>query len=171
MMPPGFDEAPFDACVSAVCLSQQTGRIATVFKDQNERGLALVMACIIAWTIPPSWLDGIDAVTFIPATRASLRKRGFDHAELLASELAKQLDLPIASLFARPESSDQRTLSREERFNNMRGRFAIIATERLPRSPLLVDDIFTTGATLFAACDALRARGTAHVHCATFARA
>ena len=171
MLPPGFEEPPFDACVSAVHLTRTTGRMATLFKDHNERGLARVMACLIFWAIPPAWKSGTDAVTFIPATSASLRKRGFDHAELLAEELAKELGLPVLPLFQRPASIDQRSLTREERFANMRHRIVVSEGASMPESPLLVDDVFTTGATLFAACDALLSQGTRNIRCATFARA
>ena len=171
MMPPGFEEPPFDACVSAVHLTQETGRIATVYKDHNERGLACVMAGLIAWMIPPEWRSHADAVTFIPASESSFRKRGFDHAELLAKELADQLALPLAPLFERPMSLDQRSLTREERFSNMRHRISAVHEAVIPQHPLLVDDVLTTGATLYAACDALRMQGARNIRCATFARA
>ena len=171
MMPPGFDEPPFNACVSATHLTRETGRIATVFKDHNERGLARVMAELIMWTIPPEWRSDTEAVTFIPSTAASLRKRGFDHAELLASELADQFALPVVSVFERPTSLDQRNLTREERFANMRHRISIAQDATVPQKPLLIDDVFTTGATIFAACDVLRSQGARDIRCATFARA
>lgn len=171
MMPPGFEEPPFDGCVSAVHLTRETGRMATVFKDHNERGLAKVMAGLIAWTIPPAWATEISAITFVPATASSLRKRGFDHAELLAGELARKLERPVVPLFLRPGSVDQRNLAREERFANMRHRIVVSDKASVPESPLLVDDVFTTGATLFAACEALQAHGTRNIRCATFARA
>ena len=171
MMPPDFDEPPFDGCVSAVHLTRETGRIATVFKDRNERGLALVMASLIAWAIPPEWQSDIDAVTFVPATAASLKKRGFDHAALLAQQLANRLALPVTPVFERPTSADQRNLTREERFANMQHRISIAHDADIPRRPLLVDDVFTTGATLFAACEALREHGARIIRCATFARA
>lgn len=167
----GRAEPPFDACASAVMLDAATGRVATLYKDGGERRLAGTMAGLMASAVPPEWRADAEAVTFVPATAAAVRRRGFDHAELLAGEVAARLGLPCAPLLARPASRDQRRLTRRGRFQNTEGRFAALAGASAPRGMLLVDDVYTTGATLFAATDALRAAGAATVYCLTFARA
>ena len=104
------------------------------------------------------------------ATSAARRRRGFDHAELLARGLAQQLNLPVAAPLARPRTRDQRALSRRARLENTAGRFEALPGATVPGHLLLVDDVCTTGATLFDATDALRRAGAAHVWCLTFAR-
>lgn len=166
----GLEDPPFDGCVSAVELDARTGRIATLFKDGGEQRLAQVMAALMAPYIPPSWLESQPFVTFVPATTKAYRRRGFDHAELLAHTFAHTCALPGGAILMRPQSTDQRALSREQRLQNMEARFMASESRPMPETVLLIDDVYTTGATLFAASLECRRRGAQHVFCATFAR-
>ena len=164
----GREKLPFAACASAVMFDEGTsGRIVRVFKDQGEQRLSAAMAALMANALPPSW--EFDAVTFVPATLAAVRSRGFDHAQLVAVEVSSLLDAPCVEALARPKTRDQRALSGRQRIKNLAGRFRCEGT--CPQSRLLlVDDVFTTGATLCAATDALLAAGCQEVRCLTFAR-
>ena len=130
--------------------------------------LAEPMARLMARARPPAWEP--DAVAFVPASSAARRHRGFDHAELLARGVAQRLDLPCVSPLARPRTRDQRSLSRRARMDNTAGRFEALPGATVPERILLVDDVCTTGATLFDATDALRRAGAARVWCLAFAR-
>lgn len=110
-------------------------------------------------------------VTFVPATAQAQRRRGFDHASLLAEDVARELGLECESLFLRPRSSDQRRLGRAGRAANMANRIEVMPAASIPPDLIVVDDVCTTGATLYAAADALRARGAARIFALTFARA
>ena len=164
----GRDGVPYDGCASAVTFGEAPARIVRTYKDQGERRLAEPLACLMARAHPPSWRP--EAVAFVPATSAARRRRGFDHAELLARGLAQQLNLPVAAPLARPRTRDQRALSRRARLENTAGRFEALPGATVPGRLLLVDDVCTTGATLFDATDALRRAGAAHGWCLTFAR-
>ena len=164
----GRDEWPFAACASATAFSAETGHIVGVFKDQGEQRLAAAMAACMARAVPPDW--PVDAVTFVPATLAAMRFRGFDHAELLARETARVLDVPHQQLLARPRTRDQRKLTRSQRIANLAGSFRVAFDAGCESRLLLIDDVFTTGATLCAATDALLASGAVEVRCLTFAR-
>lgn len=85
MEPFGYKEPPYDEMASALVLTEAVRRIVTVYKDQNERGLARPMAQIMARYLPPRWMGAAPVVTFVPATAAARRRRGFDHAEHLAA--------------------------------------------------------------------------------------
>ena len=163
----GRKELPFAACASAVMFDDETGRLVRVFKDQGEQRLSAVMAAEMVRVVPPAWR--FDAVTFVPATLAAARYRGFDHAELVAHDVAAAIGLPCVSTLARPKTRDQRQLGGSQRIANLAGSFRALGPGQ-PRDVLLIDDVFTTGATLCAATDALRAAGCEHVHCLTFAR-
>ena len=190
----GRSSLPFDSCRSAVLLDATAHRMVTAWKDGGEARLGAVMARILADVLPRSWFrDGAhradsarmppddtapQAVLPVPATRAAVARRGFDHAEELARELGTLLGLPCRTPLARPRAKDQRGLSRRERARNAKGSFALARDPRpasaqraLPQSVLLVDDVFTTGSTLSDATDTLKAAGVRTVHCATFARA
>ncbi|MGH2818566.1 MAG: ComF family protein [Actinomycetota bacterium] len=100
-------------------------------------------------------LSGI--VTWVPGKPADTRRRGFDHAELLARGVSSGLGLPCRGLLDRRRIPlDQAALSASERRANLAGVF------RAPSSPpevVLVDDLITTGATAGACAQALRAGG------------
>ncbi len=113
------------------------------------------------------------ALAWIPASRASLKERGYDHAGELAVRVAARLKLPLlpAALKRSRQGAPQRTLSRRERLKNARLSFSA----RLPgwaqgKDLILVDDVMTTGATLADARRALRAAGSGPVHAVVLAK-
>ena len=171
LSPSGFDAPPFRACASAVELDARTGRIVTLCKDAGERRLAGTMAGIMADAADPAWFLEATAVTWVPATKSAVRRRGFDHAEAIARAVAERISLPAVPLLDRPDAKDQRALARDERFGNIVGRFRVRIGIIAPETIVLVDDVCTTGATLFSAADALRRAGARDVLCLTFARA
>lgn len=164
----GRAELPYEACASAVMFDRCSGRLIYAFKDQGEQRLARAMAWLMCRAAPPSW--SFDLITYIPASLASYRRRGFEHAGLIASEVAGFAGMSVASLFERPHTLDQRGLTREQRIANLRGRFRLERALSGNPSVLLIDDVYTTGATLCDATDALLAAGAGSVKCLTFAR-
>ena len=164
----GRDRLPFAHCASAVMFTQLTGQLVRVYKDQGERRLAGVMAGFMQRAIAPDW--DFDAVTFVPATKAAYRHRGFDHCEELAGELANGMGVACVNAFDRPRIHDQRGLTARERIINLNGAFTALPSKTEGKRLLLVDDVFTTGSTLCAATDALLKAGARNVDCLTFAR-
>ena len=166
----GLDAPPFDGCASATVFDDASGRVVRTWKDAGERRLGAVMAEVMAQALPPEWARRCCAVVPIPATARAVRRRGFDHGLELAQGVSVLLERPAAELLARPRAIDQRKLSGEQRIENMEGRFRALPGADVPHVVLLVDDVFTTGATLFSAVGALRAAGAEEVYCLTFAR-
>ena len=117
-------------------------------------------------------LDGdhpFDAVVPVPLHPSRRRKRGFNQAELLARGLARPLGAPVScALRAVRRTRDQVDLSAAERRANVAGAFS--AEGRLRGRVLLVDDVFTTGATMSACADALLRAGVAEVHAVSLCR-
>ena len=110
------------------------------------------------------------AVTWVPARRADRRRRGFDHAEVLAAGVASALGLPaFSALERRGVQADQAGLDRVARASNVGGAFAGVTP--VDGSILLVDDLVTTGATAAACARALRSVGASAVELAVACRA
>jgi ComF family protein len=127
--------------------------------------------------------DGPSALVPIPLAARRLRQRGYNQSEVLARALAREWRIPvIVDLLARTrETPTQTALTPGTRLANVAGAFAARNAElgtrngsafRLPSSALiLVDDVFTTGATLAEAAKALAQAGATRIHGVTFARA
>lgn len=116
-------------------------------------------------------LDGTpDAVVPVPSTARRNRERGYDPGALLAEEVARRLRRPLRALVSRRrESPPQSTVPAAERRANVRGAFSASRAARDLRL-LLVDDVMTTGATVFEAARALRAAGAVDVDLLVLAR-
>ncbi len=101
-------------------------------------------------------------VTSVPMTKKMQWERGIDHGELLAQGVADRLGLPFRPLMRRVrETRQQQGLNEQERVRNVKGAFAPI--EKIDFPVLLVDDVYTTGATVNACLAALRAGGASWV--------
>lgn len=107
----------------------------------------------------------------VPLAAKRLRTRGYNQSEHLARALGAVLGAPVqpATLTRVRETPTQTALTPEERLANVSGAFRARGVRGL--SVVLVDDVFTTGATLVAAADALVKAGAARVDAVTFARA
>lgn len=174
--PLGYERPPYAACRSAADLDARSGRMVTLYKDAGDRGLAQVIARRMLAATPPEWLEFRPAVTFIPASEKAIRRRGWDHAETLARAYARESGLHCVSLFARPRALDQRELTRKERFRNMERAVNLLPGAAAPPALIIVDDVYTTGSTLFAATNALKRSVPEEapkplIYCITFARA
>ena len=151
---------------AAVAYDDPVRRVVSAWKERGLRRLAAWAADVIVEMVAPLALD---CVTFVPADRDRLLQRGHHPAEALARELACRWSLDLATLLRRTRRVQrQRGLTRAARRRNVAGAFVARAP---PRSVVVVDDVYTTGATASAAASALRRVGAAEVHVVAFARA
>lgn len=115
-------------------------------------------------------LAGADLLVPVPLHPAKRLIRGFNQS----THLARAMGLPVVAALARRRwTTSQTALSGRERQRNIRGAFAQRSTARRVRGKtvVLVDDVWTTGATLTACADVLLAAGAAEVRSLVVARA
>ena len=157
-------------------------------KDRGALRLARTLAAQIAATAPPGlWEEDARAASRspsaapaasprvalvpVPADPLRRRRRGVDHAALLARELAPRAGLPVAPVLTRRRAARQAGQPRVERLRADAARVALRTTRAgVPATAILVDDVHTTGATLHACAAALLARGATTVRAVTYAR-
>ncbi len=164
---------PLDACLAACAYAWPWPERIAEFKFRGHPGLAAPLAALLRsmpWIEPA--LEGADLVLPMPLSAARLRERGFNQAHELARRLAPGRSEPGILLRTRDVPA-QSGLTRAERLRNLRGVFALepLRAEAVrDRRVVLVDDVMTTGASLFSAAEALRRGGASHIAAIVLAR-
>lgn len=153
---------------SAVWLADGARRAIHLLKYDGWWRLSEPMAEALRRTVPPG--TGSTLVP-IPLSVPRQRTRGYNQSAMLAEALGRLLGLQVANgaLQRRRDTRTQTALTPEERRANLAGAF--VAEGIAPPSPVLVDDVFTTGSTLAEAATALLEAGASTVSGVTFARA
>jgi ComF family protein len=125
------------------------------------------------WAATESW----DALVPVPLHPLRQRERGFNQAAELAAELKKRIGLPSWDILERQRlTSSQARLERVGRLKNLRRAFRIKSPywrrgfDVQGKSLLLIDDVFTTGATTEACARVLVRQGAVRVAALTIAR-
>jgi ComF family protein len=121
------------------------------------------------------WIDWreVDAIVPVPLHPRKQRQREFNQAEYLAAALGRALDVPVLKRNVRrvKDTSTQTKLNAEARARNMHGAFAVRDATAFAKKRLVVlDDVFTTGATMDSCAKALRGAGAREVIALAVAR-
>ena len=136
------------------------------WKERGLRPLAAVAAGIVADVVPR---PEAAVITYIPPDGDRSLRRGHHPARALAGELGAIWEIDVLPLVIRTRPVGRQTgLSLGERRLNVHGAFA--ARGSVPAAVVLVDDVYTTGATVGAGAASLRAAGATRVDVVTFAR-
>jgi predicted amidophosphoribosyltransferase len=157
----------FRSARAAIVHDRSAVALVAAWKERGLRRLAAVAAELTAEAVVR---PAVHALTFVPPDADRRVERGHHPAERLARELAERWELPVEGFLARARPARrQRGLSRAERRRNVAHAFS--ARGAVPRTVVLVDDVYTTGATACAAATALHKAGAGDVHVVTFTRA
>jgi len=148
-----------------------------LLKYGRVRPAADVLGRMLAEVIHRFGSEFLSAVVApVPLHAGKLRQRGFNQAEEIARVALKNLnrrELKFAAgvLNRRRATESQTGLSDHQRQQNVRGAFAVASPDGIAgKDVLLIDDVFTTGATVTECARVLRRAGAARVFVATVAR-
>jgi predicted amidophosphoribosyltransferase len=135
------------------------------------RGL-LVAADLLAAPLAVGARELVDGATLVPvpADPRRRRRRGFDHAALIAEALGRRTGRPVEACLSRPPAPRQLGAARGARLASV-ARTEPRVRGAVPTRIVLVDDVHTTGATLHACARTLRVAGARTVHALTATRA
>jgi predicted amidophosphoribosyltransferase len=140
-----------------------------LLKTGRRRALAVPAGAVVAAVLDPG---GCEAVCWVPGDWWRTVRRGCHPAELVAREAARRWGLPVVDLLEPARGRrPQRGLDPAARRRNVRGAFRVRRAAAVPETVALIDDVYTTGATLDACARALRDAGAAVVAGFTLARA
>ncbi len=152
---------------SALVYDARARLLVSAWKERGRRDLASALAAIVTDVIAR---PDVETLTYVPGDRERGRARGHVPSERLAAALASRWELPVEPLLARAGAAvRQAGLPRSERAANVRGAFA--PRGNAPRTVVLVDDVYTTGATASACATELRRAGARRVEVVCLARA
>jgi|LSQX01.1.fsa_nt_gb ComF family protein len=113
-----------------------------------------------------------DSVVYIPMNKKAIRERGYNQAHLLAQVIAKEIDCELIknALIKTRQTLPQRELTRHQRQKNIKNAFDINKSINIKeKTILIVDDIYTTGATINECSKVLINNGAKKVYSATIA--
>lgn len=164
---------PVDACHATVGYAYPWAALITQFKFHGQPGWARTFAELMRGA--PGVQAAIrqaDVVVPMPLSRERLAERGFNQALLLARGLDSHKANPGVLLRIR-HTPAQTALDRDGRLANVKGAFAVepsLAASVRARRVVLVDDVMTSGASVFGAAAALRQAGAADVAAVVLAR-
>ena len=172
---------PLDAALVAVDYAYPWSELITRYKFGERPGWAAFFAALLLQSpgVQQAFeaMQPDDLIVPMPLSSARLQSRGFNQAWELASALARQSGSAAATharlLLRVKHTRAQTELQREARLTNLKGAFqvdplrvALLSGRRV----ILVDDVMTSGASLFTAAQVLRSAGAAHITGVTLAR-
>lgn len=144
------------------------------FKFCRAAHLSTGYGRMLAMRLEESFPEGFDYLTWVPVSTRRRMQRGYDQVELLARAVGRELRFPPVRLLKKVRNTRPqfRQATKEARRANVSGAFAPFGdTDLTGRRVVLLDDIYTTGATASECGRILFGMGAGEVHVATIAAA
>lgn len=165
-------ERAFDRSVSVFEYNALMQRMIGDYKFRNRKDLALFFADELETGFKNFYADlKVQALVPVPIHPLRKRFRGYNQSEVLCRELSKRLDIPVYECLVRhKKTAPQKTLDAAERRKNLTDAMGFEEPKEFrtacfkPKRVLIVDDIYTTGATAEACADILKGNGIERVY-------
>jgi ComF family protein len=161
-----LDERAFDFARSALIFNDGARELIHHLKYSERVSLAGPLGGFLKECLDREPFSPQAVIVPAPLHRSRERQRGFNQAELLARRLGRPV---VTRLVRRRKNTPSQTgLTRAQRADNLRGAFE--ARGKAPESVIIVDDVYTTGATVNEIARTLKRAGTRRVEALTVAR-
>jgi len=168
------DPPPFETARSLFVFKERARDLVLRLKFRKDLSTLSVLEHVLTrHTDTGMFPADIDLIVPVPLDKSGLRRRGYNQALLMADCLAKHLHKPIdrVHLVKLKKTPPQIGLTRAQRRRNIQGAFSVKGRNCfLGKTILLVDDVFTTGATVRSCSRVLLQAGARLVRVLTFAR-
>ena len=108
-------------------------------------------------------LKKYDIIIIVPISRQRKKERGYNQSELIAKEISRIIEVPIARKILKKNKNtvSQSTLNKKQREENAKGVFEVKnASEIFNKKILIIDDVYTTGSTVNECANILIQAGT-----------
>lgn len=140
------------------------------YKYRSVRDLAGVFAEFYAEMIPEDFGGGKDVVVVpLPTISRHIRERGFDHMLKVGKKLARMRGFKCWPVISRMNKTVQVGANEEERRAQAKGAYAVLQELDADKIYLLIDDVWTTGASMLSACEKMQAAGAKNLAAAVLA--
>ncbi|MEX2145026.1 MAG: ComF family protein [Candidatus Spechtbacterales bacterium] len=160
-----------------VCAFYKNGAVNKLIKDLKYRpahSIAKPLANFAWWWLEKERYsklveDNVDIIIPVPSHIKKEKRRGFNHANKIAEQLAVLSGITVAHKILIKEKNTEsqvKTSSREDRVKNVKDSFAVnklLQDELKDKNVLLLDDVITTGSTISACAKTLREKGAKEV--------
>lgn len=167
----GIDNIEFP-CYSLGVYSYQIKKLILLLKYEKEFLAGRILASYLSEFIEENLKGMVDMITFIPSSRESFKRRGFNQCELMCKYISKQCNIPYKGLmYKSDEGRDQIGLDTTKRWENVKDCFKMKKNKNIVNKRiLLIDDVITSGATSFYGAKCLKYGGAKEVYILTVAK-
>ena len=139
------------------------------YKFQSVSALSLLWALLLYEAIQQKFSQP-PLIVPVPSRGSSVRSRGWDQMELIRKNLSQKYSLDTAKILSRTGGSSQKKLNYAQRMLNLSGNIiCTCSTAELPQKILLIDDVYTTGATIDECSRVLKQAGNVEIYALTLA--
>ena len=124
-------------------------QIITLYKYHSHPRISTVLSGLLSRLYTDMDMNLQDfTVTFIPSNRKSIFEKGFTPAELIAKKFSHTFGLEFRKIFSSESKERQVTLDKDRRNSNVK----LYIDGHIPKKTVIIDDVYTTGATMRTAC-------------------
>lgn len=165
-------EGSFGRCAAPLYYERAVRKAVLAFKFHGKMGALDCFGDLLADCAAGSFAGEFDTVSWVPVSDQRRRERGFDQSFELCRAACRHWGVEptptLRKIWHNPPQSG--ITAPEERRANVLGVYEAIAPNVWGRRILLIDDVFTTGATMAECARVLRESGAAEVVCLTLGR-